>query len=313
MKKIAFLIFLLLVYCSNDDSTNYGRGDNLEGSQQSDSASKIELDAKLNEQYNLGFQKAYYLNNNIIRKHLELTHDEFWRLVAEVYYNNIQSPSNFTINVVGDYFESIQFLPYKGYKKIYSFQENLLKSFSFNRSHEINCLNNFFIPTDTIRIPNSHNYLVTMYGYGFENTPYVFSIFNIEDGKYKFQGILDSSFSSSIGYQKIKNIIAHNNESNIIIGEGGGGDDDVFWNSLWLVIFNNDFKVNLLKRYYSINRDGKEQMKFNYSLNPDNKIIFVKTFKRSTKPDDSIYSDWIETKCDTIIFNDLIKKINKTI
>ncbi len=115
MKRSMILILVVFIACSDNSSEKYSLGFQAglkEGFNRADSISRslfvkegkrqfekglregikrglLQADSianslpKLNdkEKYNLGFQRAFYLNNNLIKNRLELTNDEFWRLV----------------------------------------------------------------------------------------------------------------------------------------------------------------------------------------------------------------------------------------
>lgn len=265
------------------------------------------------EQFNLGFDRAFFLNHFLIKKNLVLTDDEFWRLLAEIYYtvNDRNTPQK----PISKHFESISFLPEKNYRDNYRFREILKRTYSVYRlapkKYKNNFRNNFFVPTDTIRISNSNRYLVPMNGYGFENIPYIFSIFTIENGTYSFKGLLDSFRNVSIGGIGIKEIVTLHNGINIIIGESEGGDAGDNWGSLWFASFNNFFELKAHKSFGFSSGPGESQTKFEHSVNTKTNEVYVYTFKKSVVSgtyENFKYSDWMQTECDTINLNYLVTK-----
>jgi len=319
MNKLLIVLLVLFSACSDDSSEKYHLGfeDGYEkGFRRADSISKSSITEKEKEfaektkaQFELGFQRAFYLNNNLIKMRLELTDDEFWRLVAEIYYT--KDSHGVGSKPISSYFESVSFLPEKNYRNIYSFRENLMKTYSARRlapeKHKNNFNNNFFVPADTIRIPNSNKFIVPMHGYGFESKPYVLSLFTIDNGKYTFKGVLDSCFSTSIGSLGITEIIALNPFKHILIGQSGGGDGGDHWGSLWIVPFNNFLKLGNKKAFrYSYNMD-ENRKKIDYSVNKRTNEVYVNTHTKkilSGETENYTYADWEITKSDTIKLND---------
>lgn len=339
MKKAFILILVVITACSESNSEKYNLGFQEEfkkGFNKADSISKssssekqkeefgkgLQLGIKKgllqadsianslpelseNEQFNLGFQRAFYLNNNLIKERLVLTDDEFWRLVAEVYYS--VNDRNVSLKPISKSFESVSFLPKKHYRNIYRFRENLMQTYSTYRlarqKYNNRFRNNFFVPTDTIRIPNSNRYIVPMHGYGFESIPYVFSIFTIDNDKYSFNGILDSCFNTSIGSLNIKEILSIDRFNHILIGQSSGGDAGDHWGSLWIVPFNNFLKLGNKKAFtYSYNF-GEDQVKLDYSVNKETNTFHVNTYTSkvlSGEREDYKYAEWEKTKSDTI-------------
>jgi len=338
MKRVLILILIVFVACADESSEKYSLGfqaglnkaDSIsrssfmkEGKEQFEKGLRegmkrglLQADSianslpKLNdkEKYNLGFQRAFYLNNNLIKKRLELTNDEFWRLVAEVYYTVSDNGRSSKPN--SKYFESVSFLPQKQYRDIYRFRENLMKSFSMYRfsrpKYNKGFRNNFFVPADTIRIPNSNKFVVPMAGSGFENTPYVLSVFTFDNDKYYFNGILDSCFNVSIGSLKIMEIISLNNISNILIGQSRGGDAGDEWGSLWFVSLNNFFKLGKKTTFGYSYKLGENQTKFDYSVNKKTHTAYVNTYTRKVVSEENEkyeYAEWAITKKDTLNLN----------
>jgi len=317
MKKILFILLIGNVTFSFHDSKNSNHGLYDEVSiclNQSDSIKIKTSDDIRQEQFNLGFQRAHYLNNNLVKKNLKLSNDEFWRLVAEVYYT--VNEQGISTKPISTHFESVSFLPEKNYRNIYRFRENLMKTFSVYRlephKYKNRFRNNFFVPSDTVRIPNSDRFIVPMHGYGFESIPYIFSIFTIVDDNYYFNGIMDSCFSVSIGTIVIKEIISLQNGVNIMIGESGGGDAGEEWCSLWFASFDNEYKIEVHKSFGFGYGYGEDQNKIEYSLNTKSKEVYVYNFERSvvTKISEHFkYTDWVQTKCDTVNLRKLTKNI----